>query len=139
MKKTFLILFVLTSLLTACNGTRTAQSLDNTAWELTAYGSVDAPTPALPNVETTITFDGDGNLNGNVGCNSFFGAYKLSGDVLEVGPLGATEMYCADTMEQEMAVLTILNGSLAFEQDGDMLKIFSADGRQLIQLRLIQD
>lgn len=135
MKKTFLIFFVLTSLLTACAGT---SALDNTTWELVAYGTVDAPMPALPDVETTITFDGNGNLNGNVGCNSFFGTYKVSGDILELGPIGATEMYCEDTWEQEMGIFQILSGKLSFEEDGDMLMLISEDGTQIVRLKRVQ-
>ena len=134
MKKNVAFLFLMTIFLAACAGTNSV-SLKDTSWALVSYGAIDNPSPALPDVETVITFISDGNLNGNVGCNSFFGAYKLSGDALEVGPLAATEMYCENTMEQEMAVLTIFNGTLSFEQNGDTLSFFSADGTQTIQLR----
>ena len=133
MKKNLAFLFLMTIFLAACAGTNST-SLKDTSWALVSYGATDNPTPALPDVETTITFDGDGNLNGNVGCNRFFGAYKLSGDALEVGPLGATEMYCENTMDQEMAVLMFLNGTLTFERDGDALTIFSEDGRSALNL-----
>ncbi len=138
MKKNLAFLFLMTIFLVACAGANTA-SLKNTSWELVSYGAKDNPTSALAGVETAITFDGDGNLNGNVGCNRFFGPYKLSGDALEVGPVGATEMYCEETWEQEMAVLTILNGTLSFDHAGDTLNIFSADGKETIQLHQIQN
>ena len=138
MKKNLVFLFLMSIFLAACAGTNSA-SLKDTSWALVSYGAIDNPTPALPDVETTITFNSDGNLNGNVGCNSFFGGYKLSGDALEVGPVGATEMYCENTMDQEMAVLMFLNGTLPFERDGNTLTIFSEDGRSALHLMHLEN
>jgi heat shock protein HslJ len=125
MKKNLTILFLMTILLAACAGTN---PLSDTTWELVSYGAIDNQIPALPDVDATISFDADGEVSGNVGCNDFGGSAKIDGDKIVAGPLMATEMYCERGMEQEMAVLMLLYGDLAFEIDGDTLTIFSEDG-----------
>ena len=131
MKKNLAFLFLMTVLLTACAGT---DPLSDTTWNLVSYGAIDNQTPALPDIVATISFDADGNLNGNVGCNGFGGSARISGNKIATGPLMATEMYCEATMDQEMAVLMLLNGELAFEIDGNTLTIFSEDGKSALHL-----
>jgi putative lipoprotein len=123
--KLFLILFF-SVILTACAKTN---PLSDTSWELVSYGDIDAPTPALPDTEAIISFDAEGMLSGNVGCNQFSGSYEVSGDTLEAGPLMATLMYCEQSMDQETAVMMLLNGSHTFEIGGETLKIFTEDGK----------
>ena len=134
MKKNLAFLFLMTILLTACAGTSPTLSLSDTTWKLLSYGATDNPTPALADVAATISFNADGNLKGNVGCNRFAGSYKTSENKIELGPLMATAMYCENTMDQETAVLTLLNGTLTFENDGNTLSIFSEDGSSALKL-----
>ena len=136
MKKNLIILFLMTILLTACVG---ANPLTDTTWTLTSYGAINIQTPALPDVDARISFGADGEISGNVGCNGFGGAAKIDGDKIIAGPLMATEMYCERGMEQEMAVLMLLTGELAFESDGNMLIIFSEDGKSALHLLLIEN
>ena len=76
MKKTFLFVIALL-ILTACS----SASPDITGeWKLVSYGDAANPTPAIPNVDTSIKFDSNGQINGNVGCNGFGGNYEMSGD-----------------------------------------------------------
>jgi len=131
MKKNLIILFLTAILLTACVG---ANPLSDTAWELVSYGAINNQIPALPDVDTTISFGADGEVSGNVGCNGFGGSAKISGKKITTGPLMSTEMYCEATMDQEMAVLMLLNGELAFEINGDTLTIFSEDGNSALHL-----
>jgi len=138
MNKNLALLFLMIILLTACSGTSSTISLSDTTWKLLSYGAIDNPTPALPKVATSISFNADGNIKGNVGCNGFAGPYKISGNKIELGPLMSTEMYCEGTMDQEMAVLTPLNGTLTFESDGDILTIYSEDGNSALQLMRIE-
>ena len=131
MKKNLAFLFLIATLLTACAGTN---PLSDTNWELVSYGAIDSQTPALPDITATISFGADGEIRGNVGCNGFGGSAKISGNKIVVGPLMATEMYCEATMDQEMAVLMLLNGELLFESDGDALTVFSEDGGLALKL-----
>ena len=131
MKKNLIMLFLITILLTACAGTN---PLSETTWELVSYGAIDSQVSALSNIDTRISFGTDGEVSGNIGCNDFGGAAKILGKKIVVGPLMATEMYYEATMDQEMAVLMLLNGELTFEIDEDMLTIFSEDGASVLKL-----
>ena len=134
MKKNLAFLFLMTILLTACAGKGLTPSLGDTTWKLLSYGAIDSPTPALPDVDTTISFNADGNLNGNMGCNRFSGSYEISENKIEIGPLMSTAMYCESAMEQETAVLMLLNGTMTFESDSNTLTLFSEDGSSALKL-----
>lgn len=130
MKRKLFWLLLLSLLLSACAG---GNSISDTNWALVSYGEADAPTLAVPDAEAIISFDAEGGLSGNVGCNQFSGTYEVSGDKLVIGPLISTRMACADDilMQQETTVMMLLNDSHTFEVDGDMLTISSADGSTL--------
>jgi heat shock protein HslJ len=51
--------------------------------------SADAPVQ-------TLRFGQDGTLSGNAGCNNFSGTYKIKGNQLQIGQVGATKMACMD-------------------------------------------
>ncbi len=77
-------------------------------WKLVSYGDSAAPTPAVPGVETSISFE-EGQFGGTVGCNSFGGDYTLNGDQMSIGSIISTMMFCDQTSAQESAVLAILS------------------------------
>jgi heat shock protein HslJ len=135
MKKTplFLIsLFILAGLtLAACASVDV--SLAGTSWKLVSFGPKDSPTPALADAAATLTFDKDGKLNGNGGCNNFFGDYKVSGSQVTFGAVGATMMACVEPiMQQESAVVQVLAGTADAKIDGDTLTIVSSDGASVL-------
>jgi heat shock protein HslJ len=135
MKKSLLLwitLFAIAgSILAACSGTASA-SLTGT-WKLISYGSSTNPTPADPNIETSLIFGSDGKLNGNAGCNSFNGDYKVDGSTATFGPIASTMMACADPiMQQEGAVFNVFTNSAAFKIDGSTLTVTSADGNSVV-------
>ncbi|HSM71392.1 MAG TPA: META domain-containing protein, partial [Anaerolineales bacterium] len=55
--------------LVACSGGSTAAIQGQ--WELISYGPPSGQTPAASDVDTTIEFDSEGRMTGNVGCNGF--------------------------------------------------------------------
>jgi len=58
-----------------------------------------------------VTFSVDGSINGNGGCNGFFGSLEKSDTGLSVGPLGSTRMACAEqVMDREMEFIGALQG-----------------------------
>lgn len=137
MKKMPLLLTTLFALagliLTACSGGTSAPIVGE--WELLSYGEASSPTPALPEVDTSISFDENGQFGGNVGCNFFGGEYKVSGDQITFDSIASTQMYCEATAEQESAVLGILsNSALKFRLDGNLLTITSAEGASVVAL-----
>ena len=128
----FLItLFVLS--LTACSGQASASISGE--WTLASYGDASNPAPAVPDVETSVSFDDKGQFGGSVGCNSFGSEYKVDGDKITFGSIISTMMYCEETSSQESVVLGILSDkTINYQVEGDELKITSSDGASVVVL-----
>jgi len=121
------------SILTACSGAASPSIVGD--WKLASYGSPANLTAADPNVNTTITFGSDGKLNGNVGCNSFNGDYKVNGNTVTFSPIASTMMACADPMmQQEGTVFLVFTKTATFKVEGTTLTITSADGASVVVL-----
>ena len=104
-------------------------------WKLVSYGDAASPTAALPDVETSISFGADGQFGGTVGCNTFGGEYKISGDKITLSDIFSTLMYCEGTSEQESAVLAILSyKTLNVSMSGNQLTLTSEDGISVVVL-----
>lgn len=69
-------------------------------WRTTVVGGDAVVEPSSPDA-FTLTFDADGSVSGTTDCNSFSGSYTLEGDVITVGPLASTKMFCADSQESQ--------------------------------------
>src|SRR5262245_8080026 len=106
MKKFVMSLFVLLLILTACSGGGST-SIAGT-WSLVSYGDAANQTPAAPAVDTSIEFK-DGQMSGNVGCNSFGGKYELNGETVKFSEVVSTMMFCEGPIgDQETATLNVL-------------------------------
>ena len=137
MKKTPLLsimLFVLSILiLSACTGGASASVVGE--WTLVSYGDASSPTPAAPDVETSINFDEKDKFSGNVGCNSFGSEYTVDGDQIVFGSIVSTMMFCDATSAQESAVLSILSDqSVKYQINGEQLTITASDGDSVVVL-----
>ena len=132
MKKIILFAMVIL-ILAACSSTPKVDLAGE--WKLISYGDVANPTPALPDVETTIKFE-NGQVSGNVGCNSFGGDYEMKGNAIVFGSMFSTEMYCEETSTQEQGVLGIFAGGmdLSIQMNGELLTITSPDGSSVVNL-----
>ena len=115
----------------ACSTTNTSLTGE---WKLVSYGDVAAPTPALPGVDTSISFE-EGQFGGTVGCNSFGGDYTLNGDQMSIGSVISTMMFCDQTSAQESAVLAILSDkTMTVTYSGNLLTMSSVDGKSVVIL-----
>jgi heat shock protein HslJ len=103
--------------------------------QLVSYGDVTNPTPAVPDVATTVKFE-NGKVSGNLGCNSFGGDYEMKGNTVVFGSIFSTEMYCDATSTQEQAVFGIFSDGvdLSIQLNGDILTITSPDGSFVVNL-----
>jgi len=116
----------------ACSNTSPSLSGE---WTLVSYGDSANPAPALPDVDTSITFGADGQLGGTVGCNTFGGGYKVSGGQVTFDGIFSTLMFCEGTSVQESAVLAILSDkTLSFSISGNQLALTSTDGSAVVVL-----
>jgi len=131
MKKTFLLVIALL-ILTACSSAGPDIAGE---WKLVSYGDAANPTPAIPTVDTSIKFE-DGQLGGNVGCNSFGGTYELSGDKITFTGIMSTLMFCEETSAQEQGVLGVFSDNLPLkiQANNGSLSITSADGTSVVNL-----
>lgn len=106
--------------------------LAGTAWVLVKLNG------ELPVEGTVLTLSfTDGNLGGSAGCNSFGGAYKVSGDQLKTGEIASTLMACIDSgvMNQESLYLSLLGAAQTFTLSDSELRISSSDGGELVFIR----
>ena len=118
-------------ILAACTGGASADIVGE--WRLVSFGPASSPREAAG--ETSINFGADGQMAGNVGCNSFGGEYKVSGMKIEFGPIMSTLMACMDTIgDQESATLAVFANTASFALTGDTLTITSADGSTVVVL-----
>jgi heat shock protein HslJ len=108
-------------------------SLAGTTWALVSYGDPANFTAAAAGVDTSLTFNKDGTLGGNMGCNGFGGDYSVKDNVVTFENIFSTMMACEEPrMSQETTTFSIMNGDVAFIVDGNTLTLTAADGRVLV-------
>lgn len=74
--------------------------------------------PVMDRVRSSLVFAEDGRLSGLAGCNRLSGSFSLSGDALEIGPLGLTRRGCPPAvMDQERRFVDALDGVERVELD----------------------
>jgi heat shock protein HslJ len=130
-KKYLLILFVTALAISACTTNATATESPASlagAWKLTAYGPAAATTPAVPDTEAGLTFNEDGTVTGNSGCNGLGGTYTVEGDQITFSEIVSTLMACDDPrIVQENSVQQVLNGAATFKIEGNTLTLTNSD------------
>lgn len=135
----FAVMAIIVSLmlLNACAApTPNPFALAQTKWTLTEMTRNGVSQPVVA-VAPTLEFQSD-TLGGNAGCNSYGGAYKTQGEMIQVSALRSTLMACADekAMAQESAYLDALQNARLFEVRDDVLKITYGEGKgQLVFAR----
>jgi len=111
----------------AVNSSASAEGLVGSEWRPSRIGSNTVPL----HTEQFIQFKGDGKLAGHGGCNRFFGQYKISGNEIKMGPVGAIRMACAKpVMDLVIVFFTILETANTFRRDKASLVLFGADGKE---------
>jgi heat shock protein HslJ len=99
-------------------------------WEFTTVAGepvTDVPDRARP----SLTFDGDGQVDGTGGINRLRGTWQEDGGTLTFGPVVTTLMAgTPEHMARERAVLDLLGGPVTLGHDGPELVLTGADGRE---------
>ncbi|MDV2856669.1 MULTISPECIES: META domain-containing protein [Oceanimonas] len=107
-------------LLTACSGgLKVVESdLQHHHWNLTAVNGEAVGADIKSELEIGEHF----SINGQAGCNRFFGSATLKQGVLKAEPLATTQMACSpDAQKVEIAVLNTLNKGATVIQDSQQL------------------
>jgi len=107
--------------------------LVDTLWVLTAYGAPNNLTPSEAGVVTNATFAADGTLTGSAGCNQYSAGYTLQQGQINVSLPTSTMMACEVGMEQEQAILSILENAASYRLGLGALDITTADGSSMLR------
>jgi heat shock protein HslJ len=83
--------------------------------------------------DIVVQFTPDGKISGYGGCNRFFGAYTVSDNHIEIGPVASTRKGCPGVIEIETAFFATLRAAQSFTQEGDTLVLYDAAGGKLVQ------
>jgi heat shock protein HslJ len=127
MKKYLIVLLVISAALSACAAEEDSASLTG-PWKLVSYGPAGAQIPAVEGAEAGLTFNEDGMVTGNSGCNGLGGSYTVEGDQITFSEVVATLMACDDSrMRQEDAVQQVLAGTATFKIEGNALTLTNND------------
>ncbi len=103
------------------------------SWQLTLFGPVDTPRPAVADSPATLNFEAE-RVSGFTGCNNFGGAYTANAENINFGNLISTLIACPedDVTAQEQAILSALQGTRSYSLDGNRLRISYDEGRQAL-------
>jgi len=109
--------------------------LEGTEWVVKTYQNQDGElVEPLSGTFTSAKFE-EGQVNGNAGCNTYFGGYELDGDEIKIGPLASTEMFCGNppgVMDQEMAFLSAMGNAAEYKIEDEQLLITDAAGEVIL-------
>jgi heat shock protein HslJ len=114
--------------LTGCGG-EPASLLQGAEWTVVEIGEA----PLVAGSKVTLDFAPDGVVSGHASCNSFTGAYALSGEGLAISRVAGTRMMCdAALMDQERRFLDALGGVQGFSIGADgALLLRTGEGRTI--------
>ncbi len=111
-------------------------TLEETRWELRAYGDREDPQKILKGTLVTAFFNkAEASVSGSAGCNIYGGAYNLEAYKLSVNGLFSTMMYCQDPenmMQQEQQFLTLLSNATDYQLTKDYLQINCEEDQVLL-------
>ncbi|WP_374689255.1 transporter substrate-binding domain-containing protein [Promineifilum sp.] len=90
--------------------------------------------PLITDTLISVTFDADGRMNGNGGCNNFSGRYTAENGTITVTDISIGRVMCVipeGVMEQEQAFIDALRAAVVFE--------LSPDNGLLIMRNIVRD
>jgi heat shock protein HslJ len=79
----------------------TSGSLTANKWEVVSIAGKTLDANATKMGIPFVVFSSDNGFNGNTGCNTFVGSYKLENGKLSLEPGAITKMFCVDAPEME--------------------------------------
>lgn len=109
--------------------------LEQGRWTLLSYSlGLGAQTPVLPDTQVTADFSA-GALFGNGGCNTYSAGYTAFENVLQIGTIGAAQLFCDQPegiMEQEATYFNLLRLAATFEIAAGQLIVRDLNGQTLL-------
>ena len=74
------------------------------------------------------------SVRGKAGCNTYMGAFREAGGMIEIAGLAATRMLCRDGAEAEQSFLEALALVKSYRVDGAMVVLLDAAGQAIMKL-----
>ncbi|NJO86535.1 MAG: META domain-containing protein [Lewinella sp.] len=109
-----------------------ASALAGSRWALERYQPTGAKMQAATG-EAYVSFQTDGQIGGNTGCNAFGGTYTQTKAGLKTAQLFTTKRFCQQMAEQEKTILAVFTAGPNFSQDlTQSVLTLSAEGQQLV-------
>ena len=103
----------------------------STSWRVASMYVNQVP---IPNTALTASFDTANNVSGSAGCNNYSGPYTVSGNVISIGPLGATNATCGQDIDaQEQVYLTAMQSARTYQLIGTQLILYDSAGQEIIR------
>lgn len=103
----------------------------NNQWKLIELNGISLTNE---NVNVTLTLNTTNHqVNGNGGCNNYFGNYKLDGNTIKISNMGATKMFCVETANiedeffntlKDKSDIKVTDSQLTFSKGGKTVLIF---------------
>ena len=135
----FLTIFVsvLSLVLISCSSTKglevskVSQDLENTKWELVSLNQKEIK--KLDKI-ASINFEKESKVFGTLGCNNFFGTYKVNSTNLEIGQVGSTMMMCLD-MSVENEYSKVLQNVKVYKMKENNLIFFDENSKEIAKFK----
>lgn len=130
-------------LITACtttpNSDQQAQNLallQNKNWELTYIGATEFKADPNARNNPSIQFGSDLRVSGSDGCNRLMGQYAIKGQHITLGQLGATNMFCQNTMQLAGQYTEALNRVKGYQVYNKTLKLLDQHGNRVLEYKI---
>jgi len=133
MKRTFFPLIVLSLVLTCCccktskKSTKSGQlPLVGTQWNLTALEGKEISKEFA--LRPFITFDSAGSMQGNLGCNTFFGSYEIGNKgKIRIEYTGATKRLCQRMTVERLFITALKKDINQYQITGNELTLLAGN------------
>lgn len=134
-----MLLFLMMVLVSGCSRqmvrTEKVKALIGTTWRASEINGVRVVFLPRQQLDISLVLYRQGHIRGYTGCNSFMGRYSRNADLLSFTPAERTDMRCSpEIMAREREFIKALREVSRYEISGSILKLFSKDGRKVVEL-----
>ena len=125
-----------TSTPSADQQTKNLTLLQNKNWVLTYIGATEFNADPNARNSPSIQFGSDLRVSGSDGCNRLMGQYAIKGQHITLGQLGATNMYCKNSMQLASEYTEALNKVKGYQVYNKTLKLLDQYGNRVLEYKI---